>query len=137
MNQKVVRAEVATGPDGRSRGYGVAAFAAPGGAAAAIEHLNDKELNGRLVFVRADRMAQSGGNGCSGVGGSGVGGSGGGGSGGGGSGGGGGGGGTHAELPGGRRVFVGNLPWDASWHDLKDHFRQAGEVCFIALKLRR
>ncbi|KAJ1607270.1 putative Gbp1/Gbp2p-like single stranded G-strand telomeric DNA-binding protein [Cryptosporidium canis] len=26
------------------------------------------------------------------------------------------------------RVYVGNLPWRAKWHDLKDHMRQAGNV---------
>ncbi|KAL7066332.1 RNA recognition domain-containing protein [Cryptosporidium serpentis] len=26
------------------------------------------------------------------------------------------------------RVYVGNLPWKAKWHDLKDHMRQAGSV---------
>ena len=29
---------------------------------------------------------------------------------------------------GNKRVFVGNLSWDVSWQDLKDHMRQAGEV---------
>jgi len=26
------------------------------------------------------------------------------------------------------RVYVGNLPWNVSWQDLKDHFRTAGNV---------
>jgi len=29
---------------------------------------------------------------------------------------------------GNRRVFVGNLPYSATWKDLKDHMRQAGDV---------
>ncbi|CDJ34166.1 Gbp1p protein, putative [Eimeria mitis] len=29
---------------------------------------------------------------------------------------------------GGRQVFVSNLPWKTSWHDLKDLFRECGEV---------
>jgi RNA recognition motif-containing protein len=29
-----------------------------------------------------------------------------------------------------KRVFVGNLSWDISWQELKDHMRQAGEVEF-------
>ena len=33
-----------------------------------------------------------------------------------------------APPPGGTRVYVGNLAWETSWQDLKDHFRQAGEV---------
>jgi len=28
------------------------------------------------------------------------------------------------------RVYVGNLPWQISWQDLKDHMREAGEVKF-------
>jgi len=28
----------------------------------------------------------------------------------------------------GTRVYVGNLSWETSWQDLKDHFRSAGEV---------
>ena len=29
---------------------------------------------------------------------------------------------------GGGAVYVGNLSWETSWQDLKDHFRAAGEV---------
>jgi len=29
-----------------------------------------------------------------------------------------------------KRVYVGNLSWQVSWQDLKDHFRQAGEVVY-------
>lgn len=32
------------------------------------------------------------------------------------------------ESPPDARVFVGNLSWEVSWQDLKDHMRQAGEV---------
>lgn len=28
----------------------------------------------------------------------------------------------------GRRVWVGNLSYNTTWQDLKDHFRQAGAV---------
>ena len=28
----------------------------------------------------------------------------------------------------GTKVYVGNLSWETSWQDLKDHFRSAGEV---------
>ena len=28
----------------------------------------------------------------------------------------------------GSRVYVGNLSWETGWHDLKDHFRAAGDV---------
>ena len=30
--------------------------------------------------------------------------------------------------PGHTKVYVGNLSWETSWQDLKDHFRQVGEV---------
>lgn len=30
----------------------------------------------------------------------------------------------------GKRVYVGNLSWSASWQDLKDHFRQVGNVVY-------
>ena len=36
--------------------------------------------------------------------------------------------GAAAANGGGTRVYVGNLAWETSWQDLKDHFRQAGEV---------
>jgi len=29
-----------------------------------------------------------------------------------------------------RRVYVGNIPWDVAWQDLKDHMRAAGEVLY-------
>lgn len=29
-----------------------------------------------------------------------------------------------------RRVFVGNLSWDVSWQDLKDHMNTAGNVLY-------
>ena len=40
----------------------------------------------------------------------------------------------HAEQPASttirvaKRVYVGNLSWQTSWQDLKDHFRQCGTV---------
>jgi RNA recognition motif-containing protein len=35
----------------------------------------------------------------------------------------------------GNRVYVGNLPWQVSWQDLKDHFRQAGEPVYTTVFL--
>ena len=29
-----------------------------------------------------------------------------------------------------KRIYVGNLSWQVSWQDLKDHMRQAGEVIY-------
>ena len=31
-------------------------------------------------------------------------------------------------IVGGTKVYVGNLSWETSWQDLKDHFRTVGEV---------
>lgn len=76
----VLRAEVAVGADGRSRGYGCATFQTADGAQHAMRALHDTELSGRVVVVRPDKAAL-----------------------------------RHAQLSavGGRRVFVGNLTWDA------------------------
>lgn len=39
-------------------------------------------------------------------------------------------GGSRISGPIENRVFVGNLPWQARWQELKDHMRQVGEVTF-------
>merc|ERR1712146_460814 len=36
-----------------------------------------------------------------------------------------------------KRVFVGNLSWDVSWQDLKDHMRKAGDVVHADVLKRR
>lgn len=51
----VVHADVPTGPDGRSKGYGLVEFDSSRDAAAAIGILNEQQLRGRHVFVREDR----------------------------------------------------------------------------------
>jgi len=83
----------------RSKGCGLVTFANARDAATAISTLHDTELNGRLIFVREDR--ESGGGGGKGSGGGGG---------------------------GSTSVYVGNLSWDVSWQDLKDHFKSAGQV---------
>ena len=50
----VDRAEVAEGPDGRKKGFGVIRFHTAGGAAAAMERLNGGEFMGRKLEVRLD-----------------------------------------------------------------------------------
>ena len=54
-----------------------------------------------------------------------------------GGGGGGGGGGGTTTIRVARRVFVGNLSWSTSWQDLKDHFRQAGNVIHASIMEER
>jgi RNA recognition motif-containing protein len=90
----------------RSKGCGLVTFANARDAATAISTLHDTELNGRLIFVREDRDAGTD------VGTVAVGGKGGGG----------------GAAGAGASVYVGNLAWDVSWQDLKDHFKTVGQV---------
>jgi len=122
---EIVRADILASPDGRSKGCGIVEFASVEGAKRALT-LNDSELMGRQIFVREDRENGSGGGYYTQQPGNAP------------SGGGGGGGGAPAGGAGGRmssekqdcRVYVGNLSWDVSWQDLKDHMRSAGDVSF-------
>lgn len=101
---EVVYAEVMTEPDGRSKGCGIVEYSSPEEAQKACETLNDTELQGRMIFVREDReTASSGGAG-------------------------GGQGRPRGGYRGGTSVYVGNLAYETSWQDLKDHMRQAGNV---------
>jgi len=92
----------------RSKGCGLVTFQNARDAANAIKQLHDTDLNGRLIFVREDREGGSAiGHGFGQVqnrGQSGV------------------------VSYDGCRLFVGNLPRDTTWMDLKDHFREAGNV---------
>lgn len=85
------------------------------GANRAIRELNNTPLGGRPIFVREDREQQNprqrrggGGRGDQ-------------------ANGGGRGGGGGADFAG-RQLYVGNLSFETTWADLKDHFRTAGEV---------
>ena len=89
----------------RSKGCGIVSFTNARDAANAIRTLHDTDLKGRLIFVREDREAGGGGAAGTGKGGGGKGGGG-----------------------GATSVYVGNLSWDVTWQDLKDHFKQAGAV---------
>jgi RNA recognition motif-containing protein len=113
---EVTRSDVMKSYDGRSKGCGIVEFATSEGAKQAVLTLNDKELNGRQIFVREDREGRpstTGGGGNTRNSGS-V------------------GGGGHrfsvGEKAQSRRVYVGNLSWDVNWPILKDHMKQAGEV---------
>lgn len=121
---EVQYAEVMTDHDGRSKGCGIVEFTTVDGANEAIEKLTDTELKGRMIFVREDR--EQGGGGQHGGGRS--------------YGGGGGGwqqqgsrGGHHGG--GGLSVYVGNLAYETSWQDLKDHMRAAGNVDKVNIHL--
>ncbi|KAJ8908980.1 hypothetical protein NDN08_005680 [Rhodosorus marinus] len=52
---KVIRADVLTNPDGRSKGIGTIVFEDEAGANDAISRLNEAELDGRIISVRFDR----------------------------------------------------------------------------------
>ena len=99
---EVTRADVMVGHDGRSKGCGIVEFATADGARRAVLTLNDTELLGRQIFVREDREEGfSSGRAAAGD--------------------------ADAQS---RRVYVGNIPWDVAWQDLKDHMRAAGEVLY-------
>mmetsp|Transcript_25769 Transcript_25769/g.60412 ORF Transcript_25769/g.60412 Transcript_25769/m.60412 type:complete len:482 (+) Transcript_25769:186-1631(+) len=123
LNHEVVRVDIMQTSDGRSKGCGIVEFATAQGAAEAVLTLNDTELAGRRIFVREDRE-----NSNSGISGR-----------------------DHSSRGGrynnhrnrhhgnttmipsdpesqSRRVYVGNLSWDVTWSELKDHMRSAGDV---------
>jgi len=102
---EVVFSEVMTEGDGRSKGCGIVEFATAEGAKEAITNMTDTELKGRMIFVREDRETSGGGGG-----------------------GGGGGFKQGGGFRGGASVYVGNLAYETSWQDLKDHMRKAGNV---------
>lgn len=121
------QADILKSDDGRSKGCGIVLYQKPHEASRAIRELQNTQLNGRPIFVREDRE-QGGGHHH-----------------------GGGGGGYHSRphhyhnqhqhhqqhrpgfMPGtpaeeGCQLFVGNLSWETGWRELKDHFRQCGDV---------
>lgn len=108
---KVLHADIVTDPNhqNRSKGYGIVEYATAREAQDACDKLNESELLGRKIFVRKDyksQVAVGGENGGA------------------------------AAFPsssGGREgtslsVFVGNLSYNTSWQNLKDHMRQAGNI---------
>jgi RNA recognition motif-containing protein len=128
-------ATILNNAQGKSAGCAVVVFQKPGEATRAIRELQESDLNGRPIKLREDQK-NGGANGAGVVAAAGRGG------GGGGRGGRGGGrlggrgrgsgrGGAPAHDNGessGLQVFVANLSYDTSWQDLKDHFKQCGEV---------
>jgi RNA recognition motif-containing protein len=112
----VINAEVKYGRDGRSRGCGVVEFDSPQASLTAISRLNETDLDGRQIFVREDRDTPkpaaraaapkaSGPRAVGAVGGAAAGG-----------------------VVNDRRLFVGNLAWTTTDHDLQEHMAQGGGV---------
>ena len=59
----VVRADVKTGEDGRSRGFGIVVYSSADEAEYAIANLNGCDLGGREIIVRLDNGGKGGGEG--------------------------------------------------------------------------
>jgi len=108
----VVYADVMTegGKGGRSKGCGIVEFSTAKEAKRAISELHDTEINGRLIFCREDREDKFVGGGAS----------------------------KGAKGgKGGGTLFVGNLPWEVEWQELKDLFAEFGEVEFADIPTDR
>lgn len=101
----LVRVDVPTNDEGRSRGYGIAEYSNPEDAAEIIRLVNDSMLNGRKMHVREDRESKE--TGVSTGGGS-----------------------SYSTNPVETKVFIGNVPYETTWQELKDFCRRAGEVSF-------
>ncbi|KAG0278049.1 hypothetical protein BGZ95_004811 [Linnemannia exigua] len=119
----VVRADVALGPDGRSRGFGTVIYSSVDEAMQSIRMFDQHHWQDRVIQVQEDRSGMENGrhhdrgNG-------------------------------HGHIPmqhhagphfrnpypmnynvhTSRQVFVGNIPFQCQWQDLKDLFRKAGNI---------
>jgi RNA recognition motif-containing protein len=113
----VINAEVKYGRDGRSRGCGVVEFDSAQASLTAISRFNETDLDGRTIFVREDRDTPkpagrvaapkaSGPRSSAPVAGSAA----------------------AGGVPNGRRLFVGNLAWTTTDHDLQEHMVSGGGV---------
>jgi RNA recognition motif-containing protein len=123
-------ATVLTNVQGESLCCGVVVYQRPQEAVRAIRELQNSELKGQIISVREDRAPGGGGGRGFSRGGSGRGGGGSGGRGRGGRGAGRGGRGRGEGV----QVYVGNLSSETTWRELKDHFRQCGEVTHAEVK---
>ncbi|OCH89276.1 RNA-binding domain-containing protein [Obba rivulosa] len=124
---EVLFAEVLITPTGISKGCGIVEFASQEDAHRAIRELSEQPLLGRPVFIREDRETESrfGATPVPGKIGMAMAGQ-----------------GLHAAPPPrpahhnffganqnpGNQLYVGNLPYQAGWQDLKDLFRSAGNI---------
>ena len=114
-------ATILTNPRGESLGCGIVVYQRPQEAARAIRELQNSEIKGRPMFAREDREARNtpghrfGGrgrgrgrhSGRGGFQGRGRGG---------------------GAIADGTQLYVGNLAFETTWKELKDHFRQIGDV---------
>ncbi|KAL1673693.1 RNA-binding domain-containing protein [Schizophyllum commune] len=122
---EVLFAEVLVTPTGVSKGCGIVEFASPEDAQRSVRELSEQSLLGRPVFIREDRENESrfGATPVPGKMGMAMAGQ-----------------GMNAGPPPrpsahnqaagspGNQLYVGNLPYQAGWQDLKDLFRTAGSI---------
>lgn len=107
---EVIFADVLLLSNGKSKGCGIVEYASREEAQRAVETLSNQSLMGRLVFVREDRESEPRYASHPPVGG------------------------FNSRRPPpsnaapGTQLWVGNLPYSSSWQDLKDLFRDAGNV---------
>jgi len=112
----VDQATLLTDAQGNSTGSAVVVYQRPQDAVRAIRELQNSELGGRNLSLREDRNQSGGGRGRGGHGGRGR------------------YGGSRGDRSHGSsseqgsQLFVGNLSFDTTWKELKDHFRQCGDV---------
>lgn len=90
----IVKADVMLEPTGRSKGFGIVQYSNGTEAASAVQRLNNLDLKGRCIWVREDIKEGASNHGR-----------------------------TSQNSANVVRVFVGNLPWEARWQQLKDHFK--------------
>jgi RNA recognition motif-containing protein len=99
----ILKADIFTMGDGRPKGSALVVYQHPKEAARSIRELHESQLDGRNIFVREWRQDDGGGdrNHTSG--------------------------GSNSGADG-RQLYVGNISYETTWQDLKDYFRQCGNV---------
>eukprot|EP00545_Synedropsis_sp_CCMP1620_P000107 CAMPEP_0119009820 /NCGR_PEP_ID=MMETSP1176-20130426/4622_1 /TAXON_ID=265551 /ORGANISM="Synedropsis recta cf, Strain CCMP1620" /LENGTH=230 /DNA_ID=CAMNT_0006962399 /DNA_START=53 /DNA_END=742 /DNA_ORIENTATION=- len=100
----VDNADIFTLDDGRPKGFALVVYQHPKEASRAIRELHDSELDGRSIFVREWKAQDSPDYGRAHRSD------------------------EHNADSDGSQLYVGNLSYEASWQDLKDFFRQCGDV---------
>ncbi|KAK9461759.1 uncharacterized protein V1516DRAFT_684802 [Lipomyces oligophaga] len=110
----VLYVEVLYMANGKSKGCAIVEYADPADAANAIATLSDLEINGRRIFVREDREAERPAQRARPMQGGPIG------------------------YPAGNaptfQVFVGNLPFDTEWRELKDLCRQVANPLWVDIQ---